>query len=246
MLKKEKQNNVKKRIRQLMNLLLLGFLISFSSCKEGMCEEGMYLKCFVNSSERQPIDINDVYGYVGFRIKNIPQDANEILVYIDDVEIAKWVNGLIDKNRTFGFKSDRFSNGPHKIRLKSIKTDGGEEYLIIKSNFDNLISNVSADEGFYPTEDYHYSGFNRDGNPLEVKLLSHNDKELWSKTYSGSNVNIVILGAAFRDEQLCRLLITDTVTGKNCEEDLWIDWKDKDFMSDSERLKHAEKLKAGK
>jgi hypothetical protein len=223
---------VKKCIKKLVNLLLFGLLVGLSSCKEGMCEGGMYLKCFDNSNELQPIDINNVHGYVGFRIKNIPQDANEILIYIDDVEIAEWVSYLMDEYRTFGFESNRFSNGPHKIKLKTTKTNGSEEYLIIDSKFNNLISSVSADEGFYPTEDYHYSGFNRDGNPLEVKLVNHNGEKLWSNTYRGNDVNVVIPGAAFRDEQLCRLLITDTVTGKNCAEDLWIDWKDEDFIGD--------------
>jgi hypothetical protein len=165
-------------------------------------------------------------------IRNIPQDANEILIYVDDVEIDKWVSYFPDQN-IFGFESDKFSNGPHKIKLKSIKAGGSEENLIIDSNFNNLISNVSADEGFYPTEDYHYSGLNRDGNPLEVTLTDDNGKELWSKTYSGgSDVNVVIPGAAFRDEQICKLLITDTVTGKNCTKNLWIDWKDEDFIGD--------------
>lgn len=223
-----------------MNLIILfSLLICISSCKSGICEEKMYLQTFNFDANLQPIDVNvnNLHGYIHFFIKNIPQDVNEIFIYIDDVEIADWVH-CTDEGRIFGFESNRFSNGPHKIKLESIKYDGSEEWLLIDSKFDNLISNVSADEGFYPTEDYHYRGLNRDGNPLKVTLIDSGDKERWSKTYSGgSDVNVVIPGAAFGDRQIFKLLITDTVTGKNCEENLLIALKAKDFMGDCERKK---------
>lgn len=225
---------MKKHIK-LINLLLFSLLVCISSCKNGICEEKMYLQTFNFDANLQPIDVNvnNLHGDIRFFIKNIPQDVNEIFIYVDDVEIADWVRYLMDEGEIFGFESNRFSNGPHKIKLESIKSDRSKEYLTVNSDFDNLISNVSADEGFYPTEDYHYRGLNRDGNPLKVTLIDSGDKERWSKTYSDvGDVNIVIPRAAFRDRQIFKLLITDTVTGKNCEENLLIAWKEKDFMGD--------------
>lgn len=232
----------KMNIKHLMTLLLVfGLLVGPSSCA---CE-GMHLECFnLDSDTLQPIDFNNISGHVCIDLKNIPSDTNKVCVYLYDdvnvVEIGRWVRGLNDEHQWFGFESDKFSNGPHAIRLISIKTDGGSEEQLINSDFNNLICNVSAGKEFHPSSDYYFSGIYDGGNALEVKLMDHNNQTLWppppnTYTYSGgSHAEFVIPGSAFGEEQLCKLLITDKVSGKIYQKKLYKRLMQSDFIEHEE------------
>lgn len=172
-------------------------------------ESGMYIEFFKQGASKP--DFNNIFGEVGVVIRNIPSDANKVFVYVDEVQIGNWIRDDILERECFGFESDRFSNGEHKVKLVSINSAGEiTNYPPIDAYFKNLLYNVRCDENFHPTRDYHYSGFYDGDKPLEVKLTNYNgDDVLWSNTYSGNYVDINIPSSVFETEQLCDLKITD-------------------------------------
>ncbi len=172
-------------------------------------ESGIYVE-FFKQGESKP-DFNNISGDVGVVIRNIPSDANKVFVYVDEVQIGNWIRDDILERECFGFYSDRFSNGKHKVNLVSINSIGEiTSHPPIDAYFKNLLYNVRYDENFHPTRYYHYSGFYDGDKPLEVKLTNYNgDNVFWSNTYSGNYIDINIPGSVFETEQLCELKITD-------------------------------------
>jgi hypothetical protein len=176
-------------------------------------EAGMYIE-FLKQGASKP-DFNNISGEVGVVIINIPSDTNKVFVYVDEVQIGKWIRDDIfeveNETGCFGFESDSFSNGKHIVKLVSINSIGEiKNYPLIDAYFKNLIYNVHCDEDFHPTRDYHYSGFYDGDKPLEVKLTNYNgDDVLWSNTYNGNYIDINIPGSVFETKQLCELKITD-------------------------------------
>ena len=127
--------------------------------------------------------------------------------YIDELE-------YFDSNMPLLLESDDYINGGHSIKVVAVDTNG----LITVSgtlgaNFDNTFHSIMASEYFYPTTDYNVLGFHNGSGSFEAKLTNHRDEVLWSNTYSGPCVNIVIPGAAFGNAQLCNLSITETDSG---------------------------------
>jgi hypothetical protein len=177
-------------------------------------ETRMYIKIFNTNNPSQPIDFNNVSGYVGCVLKNIPSDINQVYIYVDDEKIGSWKRGWDDEQKQISFRSDRFQNGWREMRWASINLAGDKIiYEPIEIYFNNLLYNVHFDSHFHPTQYYHYSGFYDGEKSLEVKLVDLDGKILWPskmpKIYSGNYIRIVIPGSAFGTEQLCDLNIND-------------------------------------
>ena len=176
-------------------------------------EAGIYIEFFKQGASKP--DFNNISGEIGVAIRNIPEDVNKVFVYVDEAQIGNWIRDDIfeveNETGCFGFESDSFSNGKHKVKLVSINSIGEiTNYPLIDAYFKNLIYNVHCDEDFHPTRDYHYCGFYDGNKPLEVKLTDYSgDDVLWSNTYSGHYIDINIPGSAFGTKQLCELNITD-------------------------------------
>jgi len=176
-------------------------LVFLSSCSSperpnyllnGDIKTGMYIEGFRLDDTSQTVDFNNISGYVGIAIRNIPPDASKVFVYVDHVQIGSWVRGGIFSREWLGFESDRFSNGWHKVKLVSINLDGEvTNYPPIDAHFNNLLYNVIAD-------DY-----------LEVKLTDIHGTVIWSNIYSGNYIDITIPGSAFGTEQLCSIDINE-------------------------------------
>lgn len=204
--------------RLIFTIISIG-LVFLSSCSSperrnyllnGDIETGMYIEGFRLDDTSQTVDFNNISGYVGIAIRNIPIDASKVFVYVDHVEIGRWMRGGICEQEWFGFESDRFSNVWHKVKLVSINFAGEvRNHPPIDAYFNNLLYNVSSDEHFHPDEDYHFSGFYDGGNSLEVKLTDIHGTVIWSNTYSGNYIDITIPGSAFGAEQLCSIDINE-------------------------------------
>ena len=203
--------------KRIFTLLIIGMTFQpvCSSPEEPNCllnrnntETEMYIEFFKQGAS-EPTDFNDISGDVGVAIKNIPMDADKVFVYIDEVQIGNWVRDDIFSHEWFGFESDRFSNGRHRVKLVSINSDEVKNYPPIDAYFKNLLYNVRGNDYFHPTHSYHFSGIYNGEKSLEVKLTELNGEVIWSNTYSGNYIDINIPGSVFGTEQLCKLNITD-------------------------------------
>jgi hypothetical protein len=202
------------------------FLTACYSAKKPNClpndntKTGMYIEGFKEVFSR-PVDFNNVTGNVFIVPRNIPSDADKVFVCVDEVQVGNWVRSWGYEEGWFSyFKSNRFSNGWHRIKLVSINHDGtATNYPPIDAYFKNLLYNVRCDDQFSPAEDYHYSGFYDGGKSLEVKLTNCRGKVLWSNTYSGNYIDVTIPGSAFEKEQLCSIDVNE-IQGSSKETDL--------------------------
>jgi len=204
--------------RLIFTIISIG-LVFLSSCSSperpnyllnGDIETGMYIEGFHLDDTSKTVDFNNISGYVGIAIRNIPLYASKVFVYVDHVQIGSWMRGGICEQEWFGFETDRFSNGWHKVKLVSINFAGEvTNYPPIDAYFNNLLYKVSCDEHFHPDEDYHCSGFYDGGKTLEVKLIDIHGTVIWSNTYSGNYIDITIPGSAFKTEQLCSIDINE-------------------------------------
>ncbi|MBN1392318.1 MAG: hypothetical protein JW947_05885 [Sedimentisphaerales bacterium] len=207
-------------MKKIFTLLTIGivFLPACFSAKKTNClpkrdstEGGMYLEGFEG-----PIDFNNVTGYVGITVPNIPPEANKVFIFVDEVQVGNWVRGwygFVDDN-SFSwprcFESNRFSNGWHRIKLVSVDYDGtAKNYPPIDAYFKNLLYNVRCDDRFSPNENYHYRGFYDGKKSLEVKLTNCRGEVLWSNTYSGNYIDVNIPASAFEKEQLCNIDVNE-------------------------------------
>lgn len=165
----------------------------------------------VNPDTYQTVDLNNVSGYVGIRLKDIPLYGKIVSLYVDNVQIGDWMLGWNDELQWIGFESDMFSNGWHTIRLVSTSLTGGvTNHKPINVYLNNMLYKVSASDQFHPDDDYEYSGFYDGDNTLNAEVTDQNSQVIWSDTYSGRHINIVIPGANFGSEQFCELTITET------------------------------------
>ncbi len=170
----------------------------------------LYIEMF-NPDTLQAVDSKNVSGYVGISLKNIPSDGGIISVYVDNMQIGGWMLGWNDELQLIGFESAAFSNGWHTIGLISTSlTLGVTNYEPINVYFNNLLYKVSASDQFHPDEDYRYSGFYDGDNSLEAKVTDEmSGLVIWSDTYSGQHINMVIPGSIFGTSQFCELTITE-------------------------------------
>lgn len=157
------------------------------------------------------IDPNNVHGYVGICLKDIPLYGELVSVYVDNLLIGDLWLGWDDENNWVGLESDKFSNGWHTIRTVSTDFYGNMiNHKPVKVCFNNLLYKVAGSDYFHPTEDYKYSGFYDGGNTLDAQVTNQDGQVIWSNTYSGPHVSIVVPGATFGSEQFCQVTITET------------------------------------
>lgn len=165
----------------------------------------------VDVETNDSIDPNNISGYVGVRLKNIPVSGEIVTVYVDNVQIGGWLSGLSDRERLISLESDSFSNGWHTIRLVSADIYGNViNHKPVNIYFNNLLYEVAGGDYFHPDEDYKFSDFYDGSSTLEAKVTNMDGQVIWSDTYSGSHINIVIPGATFGSEQFCELSITES------------------------------------
>jgi len=169
--------------------------------------EAMYVEGY-SFDTQQPADFCNISGDISIWPENIPPDAREVFIYVDDVQVSRWERGISEWAGFF--ESDKFTNGQHTIRLVSINlNDSITNYQPINSYFNNLLYKVSADERFYPDRNYHLSGFYDGGNSLDVNITDTNGTVLWSNTYNAASyIDFNIPGSAFGTEQTCKVNIT--------------------------------------
>lgn len=163
----------------------------------------------VNLETDQVLDLNNIQGYVGIRLKDINPLAGSVVVYLDNMLLYSVWFGWNDHSN-IGFESDKLSNGWHTIRLVSYDIYGNvTNHEPIKVYFDNLLCKTSGDDYFHPSEDFKLSGFYNVSSSVQALLTGLNGQTLWSNTYSGNFANIVIPGTTFGSEQFCELTITE-------------------------------------
>jgi len=159
----------------------------------------------------QTVDPNNVQSYVGIELKDIPPLAEIVSVYLDNALVGNLWFGWDDEQQWIGLQSDAFVNGWHIIRLVSSDIYGNTiNHRPINVYFSNLLYKVAGSDYFHPDEDYKYSGFYDGGNTLDAQVTNQDGQVIWSNTYSGPHVSIVVPGATFGSEQFCQITITET------------------------------------
>ncbi len=183
----------------------------------------MYIE-LIDLAQYTNIEPNNVSGYVGIYLKNIPLSAQTVSVYMDNTPIDNWIRDWTTYE-LIGFESYFFSNGWHTIRLVCTDLYGNvTNYEPINVRFNNLLYNVMDDGYFYHGEDKVIGGFYDGNSVIEANLTNIDDQVIWSDTYAPDEyVSINVPWIAFGDEQLCTLRITEA--GSDTESE--IDWKKK-------------------
>lgn len=167
-----------------------------------------------NTETIQTVEPNNIQGYVGIELRDIPLYSEIISVYLDNVLLGSLWLGWDDEQQWIGLQSDAFANGWHTIRLVTTDIYGGVvEHKPINVYFNNLLYKVAGDDYFHPDDDYKYSGFYDGSNTLEAKVTDQDGQVIWSDTYTSQHISIVIPGATFSSEQFCELSITETGEG---------------------------------
>ena len=158
----------------------------------------------------QTVEPNNVQGYVGIELKDIPLYAGIVTVYLDNQLIGSLSFGWDDEQEWIGLESDTFSNGWHTLRLVTTDVYGGIiNHKPINVYFNNLLYKVAGSDYFHPDDDYKYSGFYDGSSTLDAVLTDQDGQTIWSDNYTGQHINIVIPGATFSGEQFCELSITE-------------------------------------
>jgi len=169
----------------------------------------------LNLDTVESIDLNNIYGYVGIQISNIPPLTGIVSLYLDNVYVGNLSLGWDDEQRWIGLQSDAFTNGWHVIRLVSSDIYGNTiNHRPINVRFNNLLYQVAGADYFHPSEDYKYSGFYDGGNTLEAQVTNQDGQIIWSNSYTAPYVSIVIPGATFGSHQFCELSIAETEGGE--------------------------------
>ena len=163
----------------------------------------------------QTVEPNNVQGYVGIELKDIPLYAGIVSVYVDNQLIDSLSLGWDKEEQWIELQSDAFSNGWHILRLVTTDVYGGIiNHKPINVYFNNLLYKVAGSDYFHPDNDYKFSGFYDGSNTLEAKVTNWDGQIIWSNTYTGQHVNIVIPGSSFGSEQFCELSITEMGGGE--------------------------------
>jgi len=158
----------------------------------------------------QTVEPNNVQGYVGIELKDIPLYAGIVTAYLDNQLIGSLSFGWDDEQQWIGLESDTFSNGWHTLRLVTTDVYGGIiNHKPINVYFNNLLYKVAGSDYFHPDDDYKYSGFYDGSSTLEAVLTDQDGQTIWSDKYTGQHINIVISGATFGSEQFCELSIAE-------------------------------------
>ena len=158
----------------------------------------------------ETIDSNNIQGYVGIELKNIPLYAGIVYVYLDNQLIGSLSLDWDDEQRWVSLESDTFANGWHTIRLVSFDYYGNIiNHKPVNVYFNNLLYKVAGSDYFHPDDDYKYSGFYDGNSILDAVLTDQDGQTIWSDNYTGQHINIVIPGATFSSEQFCELSITE-------------------------------------
>jgi len=156
------------------------------------------------------IEPNNISGFLGINLKNIPPSAQTVYVYLDNVPIGDWARGLSYKGELISFESSFFLNGYHTIRIMSIDLDGNvTNYEPTDVYFSNLLYKVIADDHFHHSWDYCYSGFYDGDESLDVKLTDIQGQEIWSTSCTGNAINLVIPGSIFLNKHICEITIEE-------------------------------------
>ena len=181
----------------------------------------------------QAIEPNNIQGYVGIGLRDIPMYAGIVTVYLDNQLIGSLFLGWDDEQRWIGMESDTFSNGWHTIRLVTTDIYGGIiNHRPINAYFNNLLYKVAGSDYFHPDENYEYSAFYDGSSTLEAVLTDQDGQTIWSDSYTGQYISIVIPGATFGSEQFCELSITEGAKSggsKVTEKDLTKELKQADY-----------------
>ncbi|MDD5741572.1 MAG: hypothetical protein PHH54_06330 [Candidatus Nanoarchaeia archaeon] len=196
-------------MKKLVMTICLIVAVSALNCLGEDVNTGMHIEVF-NLQISEPKDFNRISGDVGVVIKNIPTDVDKVFVYLDEMQIGNWINGGDFSHEWFGFESNIFPNGGHRMKLASINSEGEViNYPPIDSYFKNLIYRITCDDSFDPPKDYHYSGFYDGGKCLKVKITDLWDEVTWSEIYRGNYIDVNIPSSAFGKEQLCTISVNE-------------------------------------
>jgi hypothetical protein len=169
----------------------------------------------LNPDTGEAMDLNSISGYAGIQISNIPPLTEIVCLYLDNMYVGNLSLGWDDEQRWIGLQSDAFTNGWHVIRVVSTDILGNTiNHRPINVGFENLLYKVAGSDYFHPDDDYAFSGFYDGGNTLEAKITDKDGQIIWSNTYAGPYVSIVIPGATFVSQQFCELSIAETEGGE--------------------------------
>jgi hypothetical protein len=115
-----------------------------------------------------------------------------------------------DSNMPILLETDNYINGGHSIKIVAIDVNGLVTVSdALETDFNNTFFNIIASDYFHPTADYNVLGFHNGSGFFEAKLTNHGDQVLWSNTYSGPYINIVIPGAIFSNKHICELTVEE-------------------------------------
>jgi len=169
----------------------------------------------LNLDTVEAMDFNNIHGYAGVQINDMPPLTEIASLYLDNIYVGNLSLGWDDEQRCIGLQSDAFTNGWHIIRLVSTDIHGNTiNHRPVNVHFNNLLYKVAGSDYFHPADDYAFSGFYDGGNTLEAKITDKDGQIIWSNTYAGPYVSIVIPGATFVSQQFCELSIAETEGGE--------------------------------
>jgi hypothetical protein len=152
-------------------------------------------------------DPNNLTGTISIGVDGYGVTTERIFVLID----GEYKDELeyFDSNMPILLESDNYRNGGHSIKLVAIDINGLVTVSdALETDFNNTFFNIIALDYFHPTADYKILGFHNGAGSFEAKVTNMAGQVIWSNTYNGLHVNIVIPGSTFGNEQFCELSIT--------------------------------------
>jgi hypothetical protein len=150
-------------------------------------------------------DPNNMTGEVSIGVSGYGVTTERAFLLMDGEYMGELE--YFDSNTPLLIDTDNYRNGNHSIKLVVIDVNGLVTVSdTLETYFNNTFFNIIASDYFHPTADYNVLGFHNGTGSFEAKVTNLVDGQiLWSNTYSGPSVNIVIPGAAFGNAQLCEL-----------------------------------------